>query len=488
MPKGTTLASLAAAIPAFDPFLSGLSVVIADLHHDSRMVQPGDGFVAIPGVETDGHKYAEAAVEQGACAIIAEHPLDVAVPQLLVSDTRRALPILAATVHGYPSRELTVVGVTGTNGKTTVVHMIEAMTAAAGRTSGMVGTVSSRIAGIPVLSTRTTPEATDLQRLLAQMLDSGVDVVALEVSSHALALGRADALDFNVVAFTNLSRDHLDFHGSMEQYIATKARLFDEGRARRAVIWTDDPVGAAIASETSLPVISVGFTGESEVRGDVVASSHRHSVVDVSTSCGEMRMTIPFGGRFNVANALLAVACALEVGIDLDSVAMGLAQMPGVPGRFEVIDGGGDFTVIVDYAHTPEAVARIVKASRALTDSRVIAVLGAGGDRDRGKRSEMGVAVAMADAVVLTSDNPRSEDPEEILSSVLLGIPDSHPSVHIEQDRAAAIDLAIGDAGPGDIILILGKGHEQVQELSDRALPFDDRKIAAAAIHVRSIG
>ncbi len=479
-----TLTDLAAAAADYSPRLVGAPVAVRDLHHDSRMVEPGDGFVAIVGEHADGHDFAASAMAHGAGALVVEREVPADLPQLIVSDTRMALPVLAATVHGHPSRELSVVGITGTNGKTTVAYMLEAIAAEAGRTPGIVGTIGARIAGTRVPLGRTTPEATELQRLLRRMRGAEVDFVALEVSSHALLLGRADAIDFDVVAFTNLSRDHLDFHGTMEAYAAAKARLFEAERAGRAVIWVDDPVGADIAAATPLDVTTVGMSPHRDVAGEILELRPTGSVVDVHTATGSGRLEIPLAGSFNAANALVAAACAFELGIDLPTVAAGLRSLGTVPGRFELVERGQDFTVVVDYAHTPDAITAVVETARELTEGRVIVVIGAGGDRDREKRPAMGSAAATADIAVITSDNPRSEDAATIAGAVLSGVPGSR-AVHLELDRAAAIEGAVAAAAPADIVLILGKGHELGQETAGVVTPFDDVAVAAAAIEAR---
>lgn len=483
--EGVTLTVLAGAVPHFDPRVIGASVPVADLQHDSRGVGEGDGFVAIVGETFDGHDFIDAAIKRGAAAIVAERESDIVLPQLLVSDTRMALPLLAAAVHHHPSRDLDVVGVTGTNGKTTVTYMLEAIGVAAGRTPGLVGTVGARIGGSPVTLMRTTPEATDLQRLLRQMVDGGVDLVALEVSSHALMLGRANAIDYDIAAFTNLSRDHLDFHGTMERYAEAKFRLFDADRARRAVIWIDDPMGAKLAALTPLPTTTVGFTSTADIRGSVVATSATGSVVEAATPRESFRLDVGLAGRFNVANALVAAACAFELGMSTEAIVAGLGSLTTIAGRFEFVGRGSGSMVIVDYAHTPEAVAGVVAAARDFTDGKVIAVVGAGGDRDVAKRPEMGAAAASADVAVITSDNPRSEDPEAIISAVAAGTAGSDAEVRLEPDRAVAIRSAIAGADPDDVVLILGKGHEQGQEVGGVVLPFDDREIAGSAIAAR---
>jgi UDP-N-acetylmuramoyl-L-alanyl-D-glutamate--2,6-diaminopimelate ligase len=385
---------------------------------------------------------------------------------------------LAAAVHGHPSEALTIVGVTGTNGKTTVTHMLEAIAEASGVRTGLIGTIGARIAGRPVPLGHTTPEATELQRLLREMVDAGVRLVAMEVSSHALALGRADAIGFDVAAFTNLSQDHLDFHDDMETYFATKQRLFEPERSNRAVVFVDDPWGARLMEEMALPAWRVGFSGEPDVRGADAVATAAGTTFDVVTGGERFSVTTRLAGSFNAANALMAAACALAVDIAPGAVAAGLAGMPPVPGRFEPVDAGQEFAVIVDYAHTPDAISSVVAAVRPLTGGKIIAVGGAGGDRDRAKRPLMGAALAGADLAVITSDNPRSEDPRAILDAVVAGVPPG-AEVVVELDRREAIRTAVSAADPEDIVLILGKGHETGQQIGATRIAFDDREVAA---------
>ncbi|HSM01921.1 MAG TPA: UDP-N-acetylmuramoyl-L-alanyl-D-glutamate--2,6-diaminopimelate ligase [Acidimicrobiia bacterium] len=456
------------------------AVAVSDVTHDSRAAGPGVLFVAVRGFTVDGHDFVTAAAAAGAPAVCVEdEDARHGLPAIVVDDTRAALGALASAVHGNPSEFLRLVGVTGTNGKTTVTHLIESIADAAGLPHAIVGTVGARIGGEPVPVARTTPEATDFQRLLARMVAAGVDVAAVEVSSHALALGRVAATRFTVAAFTNLSRDHLDFHGDMASYLAAKASLFDH--ADEAVVWVDDPAGATIADRLTIPVTSVGGE-EQEVH---VAAS------DIEVGFGGSRFTargrtgsadidLPLAGRFNVANALVAAACAEVLGVRWAEIAAGIASVPPVPGRFELVPTPAEFTVVVDYAHTPNGIVAAVAAARDILggNGRVITVVGAGGDRDRDKRPLMGAAAAAADVAVLTSDNPRSEDPAEILASVAAGAQGSSAVVFEEIDRRRAIRKALEEARPGDAVLILGKGHEPGQDLGSRMVPFDDRVVA----------
>ncbi|MDX1690132.1 MAG: UDP-N-acetylmuramoyl-L-alanyl-D-glutamate--2,6-diaminopimelate ligase [Acidimicrobiia bacterium] len=468
------LATIVGADVVGDP-----GVLVTDVTHDSRRVGPGTLFVAVRGLTVDGHRFVDTARDGGAAAVCVEDRAAAGPgPALVVADTRLALGPLAAAVHGRPSERLRAVGVTGTNGKTTVTHLLEAVASEAGIRSAVVGTLGCRIDGETVPTGFTTPEASDLQRLLARMVEAGVDVAALEVSSHALALGRAEGTRFAVAAFTNLSQDHLDLHGTMGEYERVKASLFTPARAGRAVLWIDDPAGRRIADATRLPVTTVGL-GEADVSATDVVSDLEGSRFTVHAGSTSRPIHLPLLGDFNVANALVAAACAAEIGMSWDSIAAGIAAAPPVPGRFEVVHTGRDSTIVVDYAHTPDGIAKAVAAGRRLVgDGRIVAVVGAGGDRDRAKRPLMGAAAARADIAVLTSDNPRSEDPDAILDEVAAGAAGDAEVVR-DPDRRRAIRLAIDRAGPGDLVLVLGKGHEQGQEFAEETVPFDDRLVVA---------
>ncbi len=453
------------------------SVRLLDVTHDSRRAGPGTLFVAVPGYVTDGHRFVEAAVAAGAPAVVVERDVEVDVPRMVVDDTRRALAPLAATVHGRPSERISVVGVTGTNGKTTVTHLVEAIAAGTGRVAGLIGTIHTRVGSTTIPSARTTPEATDLQRMLADMVAAGAEVVAMEVSSHALALGRVDATRFAVSAFTNLGRDHLDFHGDRERYFAAKARLFRPELSDRAVLWVDDEHGRRLAADLSIDALTVGVDTPADLQGRVVSTTMAGSELEVTLRGGTpIRAKVPLPGIFNVANGLIALGCAVSLGWDLEESATALGAAGAVPGRFEVIDAPGVGGVIVDYAHTPEGITAAIAAARSLTAGRVLVVFGAGGDRDREKRPLMGAAAAEADVAIVTSDNPRSEDPWAIIAEVVAGFP---PGVQprTEVDRTRAIGQALDLAGPSDLVLVLGKGHERGQEIGGRLLPFDDRLV-----------
>ncbi len=471
-----TLARLAEA--AGGSVVGDGGVTIRDVTHDSRLAGPGVLFVAVRGLSVDGHRYVPDAVSAGAAAVCVETDPPSRVPAIVVPDTRMALGPLAAEAHGHPSERLALIGVTGTNGKTTVTHLIEAMARRAGTPVAVAGTVGARIAGRPLAMAHTTPEASDFQRLLAEMVHAGVEVAAVEVSSHAMALGRVQATRFRVVAFTNLSQDHLDFHGTMEDYYRAKARLFAADFAERAVIWADDPSGLRLAGEVGIPVTTVGASS-GDVRITDPELRFGGSSFTLVTADGSVRMQIPLAGWINIANAAIAAVCAATVGIDWDSIAAGAAAAPAVPGRFEIVETSRDCTIVVDYAHTPDGITAMVTAARGLAPGReVIVVVGAGGDRDRAKRRSMGAAAAQADVAVLTSDNPRSEDPESILDEVEAGASGGGAVVIRQPDRRLAIRAALDRAGAGDVVLVLGKGHEQGQQFSDRTVAFDDRLVA----------
>ncbi|MDH3259740.1 MAG: UDP-N-acetylmuramoyl-L-alanyl-D-glutamate--2,6-diaminopimelate ligase [Acidimicrobiia bacterium] len=451
---------------------------ILDVTHDSRQAGPGVLFAAVRGFTSDGHDFLAQAVANGASAVCVEARQDLAVPQLVVADCRAALPRMAATVHHHPSRRLRVVGVTGTNGKTTVAYLVESIATAAGLRSAVVGTIGARIAGRPVPVGRTTPEATDLQRLLARMVEEDVDLAAVEVSSHALALHRVDEVVFAVSAFTNLTQDHLDFHHNMEDYFRAKASLFQPGRSDQAVIWVDDPYGSQLAAGLAIPVTRVGMSLDADVRAQAIEVTPTGSRFELIVRDGSCRVELPLGGAFNIENALIAGACAAALGLTLDDIDRGFRSVAQIPGRFEKIDAGQEFAVIVDYAHTPEGIAAVVAAARSVSHGNVIVVIGAGGDRDRLKRPRMGEAARQADVAIITSDNPRSEDPLAIIDELVAGTGKGNGAVQVVPDRRLAIRTALRMASTDDVVLILGKGHEQGQEVSGRVQPFDDRVVA----------
>jgi UDP-N-acetylmuramoyl-L-alanyl-D-glutamate--2,6-diaminopimelate ligase len=451
------LGHLAAALEPVQ-VVGSTEVEVRDLAYDARAALPGSLFFCVPGARVDGHDFAAEAVAGGACALVVEWQLDVPVPQIVVGDARAAMAPAADVFFGEPTKELEVVGVTGTSGKTTTTFLLFAILAAAGRRPGLLGTIEARVGGERRGVIRTTPEAIDLQRTFREMLDAGDRTCAMEASSHASVLHRLDRVRFRVLVFTNLSQDHLDFHGDMETYFQAKRRLFLEDPAPVAVINAADEYGKRLAAE--LP--------------DAI-------VFDAADASALDGIDLKLRGRFNVENALGAALAARALGCDDDAIRRGLESVRGVPGRFESVDAGQPFHVIVDYAHKPDALEKVLRASRDLADGkRVIVVVGAGGDRDRGKRPLMGkLAAELADIAIITSDNPRSEDPAAIVAEIVAG---AETPVEIELDRAAAIARAIELAAPGDVVLIAGKGAEQGQELADRTIPFDDREAAKEAL------
>jgi UDP-N-acetylmuramoyl-L-alanyl-D-glutamate--2,6-diaminopimelate ligase len=457
-------------------------VGVADVTHDSRTAGPGVLLACRPGATADGHDFAPQAVAAGTPALLVQRVLDLGVPQLVVADVAAALGPAAATVHGHPSTALTLLGVTGTSGKTTTTYLLESILRAAGNRTGMIGTISGA---------RTTPEATDLQRLLRGMVDRGVSAVAMEVSSHGLALGRVAGTRFAAAAFTNLSHDHLDFHPDMASYEAAKASLFTPRYTGRAVLNVDDPAGRRMAAAArGLELTTVSAQGQ---QADVTASdvhlTARGSTFTAHLVGQAVDVALRLPGAFNVANALLALATARAAGIGADVSAAGLAQVGGVPGRMEAVEAGQPFAVLVDYAHKPDAVENVLRTARRLTGGRVIVVLGCGGDRDPGKRPLMGrVAAELADLAVFTDDNPRREDPAAIRAALLAGarqIPGARWTEVAE--RRAAIAAALDAAQPGDVVVIAGKGHETYQEVAGVRHPFDDREVARALLATRAV-
>ena len=434
-------------------------VEVLDLVYDARDATPGALFFCVPGARLDGHDFAPQAVAKGAVAVVVERPLAVDVPQVVVPDARAAMALGADAFFGRPTEELQVAGVTGTSGKTTTSFLLYAILAAAGRRPGLLGTVEARVGGERRGVLRTTPEAIDLQRTFREMLDAGDRSCAMEASSHASELHRLDRVRFAVLVFTNLSQDHLDFHGDMESYFQAKRRLF--AGTTPAVVNVGDEYGRRLAAE--LPD-AVTFSGNDATALDGI----------------ELKLR----GRFNVENALGAIAAARMLGIDDDAIKRGVESVRGVPGRFETVEEGQPFTVIVDYAHKPDALEKVLRAARDMTRGRVLVVVGAGGDRDRGKRPLMGrIASELADVVVVTSDNPRSEDPQAIIEEIVAGTTNDAEAV---PDRAEAIARAVELARDGDVVVIAGKGAEQGQEFADRTIPFDDRDAARDAL--RALG
>ncbi|PKQ29541.1 MAG: UDP-N-acetylmuramoyl-L-alanyl-D-glutamate--2,6-diaminopimelate ligase [Actinobacteria bacterium HGW-Actinobacteria-10] len=474
-----------AAGPGLHEILDGVdaaidaNVAVNGIAYRSDAVQPGDVFFAVAGFAHDGHAYIADAVAHGAAAIVAERRDEGAgdVPYAVVPDSRVALARASARFYGDPSGSMDVVGITGTNGKTTTVYLTDSILRSAGRVTGLIGTVETRVAGERLPSERTTPESADLHALFARMRDAGVTAACMEVSSHAIDLHRVDAVRFAVVAFTNLTQDHLDYHHTLQEYYAVKRRLFTEFDVGRRVVNIDDELGAGLALELD-DVLTIGISGDADVRASDVQLGARESRFRLATPWGTADVVLPLAGAFNVSNALVASACALAIGVDLESVVRGLEDAPQVPGRMERVDAGQSFAVYVDYAHTPDSLEKALAALSDLTEGRLIVVFGCGGDRDRAKRPAMAAAAARgADYAVLTSDNPRTEDPVGILRQVEDGIRDSGTPYHVEVDRRSAIAQALALAAEGDAVLIAGKGHEDYQIFADRTIHFDDREV-----------
>jgi UDP-N-acetylmuramoyl-L-alanyl-D-glutamate--2,6-diaminopimelate ligase len=464
----------------------GLVTSVSGVAYRSDRVRPGDVFFCVPGLAFDGHDFASDAVARGAVAVVAERPLDVDVPQVVVRDARAALAVVSARFFGDPTGRLDVVGVTGTNGKTTTCYVLDSILRAAQRTTGLIGTVETRVGESSEPAGRTTPESRDLQELFARMADEGVSSVAMEVSSHAIDLHRVDGVRFAVAAFTNLSQDHLDYHHTMDEYFAVKSRLFTEMPVGARVVCIDDEAGMMLA-ESSGADLTVGRSARAAVRATDVRLRADGTAFTLVTPAGSAEVELPLAGDFNVSNALVAAGCGLALGIGLDDIVAGLNAAPQVPGRLERVDERQDFAVLVDYAHTPDGLAKAIAAVRALTPGRVITVFGCGGDRDPEKRAPMGEAAgALSDVVVVTSDNPRSEDPTDIILRIQEGLRRTGGDIHVEVDRRRAIALALGLACEGDTVLIAGKGHEDYQIFADRTIHFDDREVAREELRMRA--
>lgn len=478
-----TIAQLVARLSARTQVVGDPNLDVTALIVDSRKVTPGALFVAVRGEKVDGHMYVDSAVRRGAVAVVVEPSRAASVPSgvtaIVVPDSRRALSSLAATFYGDPSRALDVLGVTGTNGKTTTSRMIASILEASGRPCGVIGTVGAEFRGHAWDLENTTPLPPELHALFAQMRELGAWAVAMEVSSHALVLDRVEDVRFRVAALTNITRDHLDFHQTLEAYAAAKHRLFTMAQA--AVLNVDDAHGARWLGETRrrIPTVSYSLRGNA----DLVASHIESYASGSEFKIDGMQMRVHLPGLFNVQNALAAIGVGMTLGIDLATCAKGLDALERVRGRMEHVSGG-DVDVVVDYSHTPDSLENALIALRETTPHKLVVVFGCGGDRDRGKRPEMGrIAAAYADRIYVTSDNPRGERPEAIIAEIMPGI-GTHPHVS-EVDRRKAIHRAIEEASPGDVVLIAGKGHETYQIIGDQTLPFDDAEVAHDALAAR---
>lgn len=463
---------------------------IEGIAYDSRRVGRGFVFVCIAGARYDGHDFVGEALQMGAPAVVVQRRLDLPAPccQVVVPDTRAALGLMAAKFFGYPSRRLRLIGVTGTNGKTTTAHLIASVLRESGHRVGLVGTVGYEVGARLVPASRTTPESADLQALFSEMVGEGADYAVTEVSSHGVRLRRIVGCEYDVGVFTNITQDHLDFHGSFADYLAAKMEFFESLQGpgstksrKAAVVNSDDPHAARILEGISVDVLTYGMDSGADVRAHGVRVDASGSYYRASTPAGDVDVRLRIVGRFNVLNSLAALAVGVVEGASLDSIAHALGQARWVPGRFESVDCGQDFLAIVDYAHTPDGLLNVLRTARELTKGKVILVFGCGGDRDRGKRPMMGeIAAECSDHCLVTSDNPRSENPEEICIEIEAGMRRGSGrkgfSYDVVPDRRQAIRLAVQRAGPGDLVLVAGKGHETYQIFRDRTIPFDDKE------------
>ncbi|MFA5889630.1 MAG: UDP-N-acetylmuramoyl-L-alanyl-D-glutamate--2,6-diaminopimelate ligase [Actinomycetota bacterium] len=453
-------------------------IIFGDITFDSRAVRPGTVFFCVPGSRADGHDFAGRAVRDGAVALVVERDVNASVPQILVSSVRAAMGPMAAAFFGHPALDLTLIGITGTNGKTTTAYLLESVFGAMGMKAGLIGTVATHVGDEVRPGVRTTPEAADLQRLLAEMRDAGVRGVAMEASSEGLLALRVEGTVFTCSIFTNLSRDHLDTHGTMDAYFEAKAMLFRPEMSRRAVVNAEDPYARRLIARSAVPLVTFGWEDRVDVRALRIAMDRAGSLVEVDVAGARLHVRVPIPGRYNATNALGVLATAHAMEWPLDAVVGGIESFSGVPGRMERVEAGQDFTVLVDYAHTPESLEGVLRAAREFTPqgSSLILVFGCGGDRDRGKRPQMGrIGAELADRALITSDNPRSEDPAAIIRDIEVGARESGRVFVSILDRRDAIAEALRAAGPGDVVVVAGKGHETGQQFADRTLPFDDR-------------
>jgi UDP-N-acetylmuramoyl-L-alanyl-D-glutamate--2,6-diaminopimelate ligase len=480
---------LADIVKIFKPLavVGPLDQEITGIAYDSRRVMPGHMFVAMRGERTDGHRFVEAAIERGAAAIVLERDasFNPRATRIKVSDARWSMAQASAQFYNHPSQQLKVIGVTGTNGKTTTAFMVKAIMEAAGVSCGLLGTVQYQIGERVIPASRTTPESVDIQDMMSQMLRAGCGGVSMEVSSHAIDQLRVEQVDFDVAIFTNLSQDHLDYHGTMEEYFEAKTRLFSAlgtvRKAGRAVVNADNAYGCELIERLGgdRAVVSYGVSSAAVIRAEDVRVSTEGSFFVVHTPQGSIPMSLPLIGRYNVSNALAAISAAQIIGIDLPTIEAALARLHPVPGRVEQVDVPEDFQVFVDYAHTADALRNVLATIAELARGRVIVVFGCGGDRDKGKRKAMGQAACdLADFSIITTDNPRTEDPQEIVKQIEEGFTTTSGSRHqVIGDRREAIERALDIARPGDAVVIAGKGHETYQEFADTVVPFSDRQV-----------
>ncbi|MCH3951491.1 MAG: UDP-N-acetylmuramoyl-L-alanyl-D-glutamate--2,6-diaminopimelate ligase [Acidaminococcus sp.] len=461
--------------------------MVNDLTIDSRTVQPGSLFICIKGVHTDGHQYIGKAAQLGAAAVLIEEDADVpkGVAAIRVDDTTAAMTALAPWFYDYPAQKMRMIGVTGTNGKTTTTNILRELLTNTGHKVGLIGTINIMIGDEKEVSHNTTPNVVDLQKTLYRMAEAHCDYCVMEVSSHALALNRVAGIEYDTAALTNITEDHLDFHKTMENYREAKALLFThlhEGKKPRktAVFNMDDPSSPLIMNRVKTKIITYGKAATNDIHPISFEIGAKSMKLDLTTPAGEMKLALHITGEFNVYNVMTAVGCALAEGLSRDDIVRGLDDFGGVPGRFQLIDAGQPFTVIVDYAHTPDGLDNVLKTAREITKGKLWCVFGCGGDRDRKKRPIMGkIALDLADVIVVTSDNPRSEDPDAIIKDIEEGLKDApgDKEIHTISDRRSAIEFAISHAAPDDVIMIAGKGHENYQILKDRTIHFDDGEV-----------
>ncbi len=486
-------------IPRSELRIKSEDIPLTGLSHDSRKVDPGSLFICISGVKMDGHQFAEVAVKSGAVALVVEKYLPELshVPQLIVEDARKAESIISACFYGYPSRKMSVIGVTGTNGKTTTTYLLEAILKAAGHNPGVIGTIEYRYAGKSVPSKNTTPSSLELNALLAEMVKEGCDQLIMEVSSHSLVQERVDGIDFDYGIFMNITRDHLDYHETMENYLAAKCLLFeklgrdhDKGFPKKSLINLDDPMAEKVITSSSVPVLTFGIDKKADIQASNINLSVSGVSFDVVTPSGKASLKLQLSGLFNVYNSLAAISLAEAMSIPLETACKALESITCIPGRFQQVDKGQDFLVVVDYAHTDDALKNLLNAARDITQGKMIIVFGAGGDRDRGKRPLMGeIAARNADQIIITSDNPRNEDPARIALDIEIGVKrvsDSEGRYKVILDRDEAIKEAIYLAHPGDSVLIAGKGHETYETFANNfSIHFDDVEVSAKYLEER---
>ncbi|MBR6429060.1 MAG: UDP-N-acetylmuramoyl-L-alanyl-D-glutamate--2,6-diaminopimelate ligase [Clostridia bacterium] len=474
---------LSKLIEGTDMRLTGGDADISRIEYDSRRVKPGELFACVVGTFMDGHVFAESAVKNGAAALIVERELPLLVPQVIAENSRRAMAVLAQKLYGYPARGLRIIGVTGTNGKTTTTYMIKSVAEKCGLKVGLIGTIRNIIGDRVISTQRTTPESTELQEILRMMADEGVDLVIMEVSSHSLDQERVYGLEFEVGGFTNLTQDHLDYHKTFENYLAAKKKLFE--RSAFAVVNADDPHSEKLLEGLDIPRMTYAVREPADIYANGIEICDRNVEFDMTSPAGSCHITVPIPGLFNVFNAMLAAGICLRLGFPLEKIAEGLAAVSGVTGRMEALPSDGfPFTVILDFAHTPDGLINLLTSVRGFAKGRIISVFGCGGDRDHAKRPIMGEAAGRySDFCVVTSDNPRTEDPMSIIKSVLEGVNKTAVEYKVIENRREAIRYALTHAGENDVVVLAGKGHETYQEINGVKYPFDEKVVVAELLN-----